>query len=82
MTDIAAEPPVIKRRHVTAAVVGNALEFYDFTTYAFFAVQIGHAFFPSGAGGVRTAISGTPATTAGTEVIMVTEGKEPFPRGT
>ncbi len=52
MTDIAAaEPPVIKRRHVTAAVVGNALEFYDFTTYAFFAVQIGHAFFPSSAHG-------------------------------
>ena len=28
-------------------MVGNALEFYDFTTYAFFAVQIGHAFFPA-----------------------------------
>jgi MFS family permease len=32
---------------VTAAVVGNALEFYDFTTYGFFAAQIGRAFFPS-----------------------------------
>jgi MFS family permease len=52
MTDIAsAEPVRIKRRHVTAAVAGNALEFYDFTTYAFFAVQIGHAFFPTGAHG-------------------------------
>jgi len=49
--DAAVEPPPIKRRHVTAAVIGNALEFYDFTTYAFFAVQIGHAFFPTGAGG-------------------------------
>ncbi|HEY7899796.1 MAG TPA: MFS transporter [Caulobacteraceae bacterium] len=28
-------------------MVGNGLEFYDFTTYAFFAVQIGQAFFPS-----------------------------------
>ena len=39
--------PEIRRRHVAAAMVGNALEFYDFTTYAFFAVQIGHAFFPA-----------------------------------
>jgi MFS family permease len=45
MTDIAS-PPVLKR-HVAAAVAGNALEFYDFTTYAYFAIQIGHAFFPS-----------------------------------
>jgi MFS family permease len=28
-------------------VVGNALQFYDFLTYAFFAVQIGRTFFPS-----------------------------------
>lgn len=41
-----AHPP-ISRRQVTAAVIGNALEFYDFTTYAYFAVQIGHAFFPN-----------------------------------
>ena len=39
--------PKVKGRHVAAALVGNALEFYDFTTYAFFAVQIGHAFFPA-----------------------------------
>lgn len=39
-------PPVTKR-HVAAAVLGNALEFYDFTTYAFFAAQIGRSFFPS-----------------------------------
>jgi MFS family permease len=31
---------------VAAAVIGNALEFFDFTTYAFFAVQIGKTFFP------------------------------------
>lgn len=41
------ETPKIQRRHVAAAVVGNALEFYDFVTYAFFAVQLGQAFFPS-----------------------------------
>ena len=33
--------PAILRRHIFAAVVGNALEFYDFTTYAYFATQIG-----------------------------------------
>lgn len=42
-----AAPPAITPRQVTAAVVGNALEFYDFTTYAYFAVQIGHTFFPN-----------------------------------
>jgi len=36
----------ISRRQVTAAVIGNALEFYDFTIYAFFAREIGSAFFP------------------------------------
>ncbi|HWF14106.1 MAG TPA: MFS transporter [Candidatus Acidoferrales bacterium] len=34
-------------RHIAAVVVGNALEFYDFLTYAFFAVYIGRTFFPS-----------------------------------
>ncbi len=28
--------------------MGNALEFYDFTIYAFFAKAIGDAFFPGG----------------------------------
>jgi len=37
----------LARRAIMAATVGNALEFYDFITYAFFAIQIGHAFFPS-----------------------------------
>jgi MHS family citrate/tricarballylate:H+ symporter-like MFS transporter len=37
----------IARRHIFAAVIGNALEFYDFITYSFFAIQIGHAFFPA-----------------------------------
>jgi MFS transporter, MHS family, citrate/tricarballylate:H+ symporter len=47
--DIEAEapPPTLARRHVLAATLGNALEFYDFLTYAFFSIQIGHAFFPT-----------------------------------
>jgi MFS family permease len=32
---------------VLAVAAGNALEFYDFLAYAFFAAQIGRAFFPS-----------------------------------
>jgi len=43
-TDTRASVPA---RYVAAVVVGNALEFYDFLTYAFFAVYIGRAFFPS-----------------------------------
>lgn len=37
----------VPRRYVAAAVLGNALEFYDFVTYAFFAVFIGQTFFPA-----------------------------------
>lgn len=43
----AASPRAIPTSAVVATVLGNALEFYDFTTYAFFAVMIGDAFFPS-----------------------------------
>ncbi|MCB8873723.1 MFS transporter [Acidisoma silvae] len=32
---------------VFACVLGNALEFYDFTTYTFFALAIGRSFFPA-----------------------------------
>ncbi len=39
--------PTVSRRIVAATVAGNAIEFYDFTTYAFFAVLIGKTFFPS-----------------------------------
>jgi MFS family permease len=49
MDAIAAVPvqtPILKR-HVAAAVIVNGLEVYDFVTYSYFAVQIGHAFFPS-----------------------------------
>jgi MFS family permease len=38
----------ISRKAVAAAVAGNALEFYDFVIYAYFAVYIGRTFFPVG----------------------------------
>jgi MHS family citrate/tricarballylate:H+ symporter-like MFS transporter len=40
-------PPTIRARHIAAVSVGNALGFYDFLTYVYFAVYIGHAFFPA-----------------------------------
>lgn len=39
--------PAARRRAVTATILGNGLEFYDFVTFAFFAIQIGRTFFPS-----------------------------------
>lgn len=36
------------RRAVVAATVGNVLEWYDFSVYAYFAATIGRKFFPSG----------------------------------
>ena len=40
-------PTALDRKAVAAVVLGNALEFYDFLTYSFFARQIGDAFFPA-----------------------------------
>lgn len=37
----------LSKKNVAAAIAGNVLEFYDFTTYSFFAVMIGQAYFPS-----------------------------------
>jgi MFS family permease len=39
--------PRQRRQAIIAATLGNALEFYDFVTFAYFAIQIGHTFFPS-----------------------------------
>ena len=50
MASIAVDPapaPRLAARHIAAVTLGNALEFYDFVTYAFFAAQIGRAFFPN-----------------------------------
>src|ERR1700740_3163295 len=39
--------PAFGGRAIFGATIGNMLEFYDFITYSFFAIQIGHTFFPS-----------------------------------
>ena len=36
----------LTRAQIASVAAGNALEFYDFVTYAFFATQIGRALFP------------------------------------
>jgi MHS family citrate/tricarballylate:H+ symporter-like MFS transporter len=38
--------PCTPLRAALAVGLGNALEFYDFGTFSYFAIQIGHAFFP------------------------------------
>ncbi len=42
-----AAPATVTRGVVAAAVAGNAIEFYDFVSYAYFAVYIGRTFFPA-----------------------------------
>ena len=42
-----AAPSPVTRGVVVAAVAGNAIEFYDFVSYAYFAVYIGKTFFPT-----------------------------------
>jgi MFS family permease len=49
--------PALKRRHIAAVTLGNALEFYDFLTYSFFAIQIGHALFPGAGSDLSLALS-------------------------
>jgi MFS family permease len=39
--------PFDVKRAAFGATIGNMLEFYDFITYSFFAIQIGHTFFPA-----------------------------------
>jgi MFS family permease len=45
MAESVTAPPL--KRHVAAVIAGNALEFYDFLTFSYFAVYIGRAFFPA-----------------------------------
>lgn len=52
-----APPPAITRGQITAAVIGNALEFYDFTVYTVFAVDIGNTFFPGQSDFIRLMLS-------------------------
>jgi MFS transporter, MHS family, citrate/tricarballylate:H+ symporter len=41
--------PRLTKKQIAAVTAGNALEFYDFVTYSFFATQIGRALFPGNA---------------------------------
>ncbi|WP_262137680.1 MFS transporter [Pseudomonas sp. Marseille-Q5117] len=47
LLDVRCQNQKITKTGVAAAVAGNAIEFYDFVVYAFFAVYIGRAFFPA-----------------------------------
>jgi MFS family permease len=38
----------LTKGQLAAVVAGNALEFYDFLVFSFFAVQLSHVFFPAG----------------------------------
>jgi len=49
--EIPAEKPKLLARHVAAVAAGNALEFYDFLTFSYFAIYIGKTFFPFATGG-------------------------------
>lgn len=40
--------PILSRKQIAAVAAGNALEFYDFLIFGFFAVPISAAFFPAG----------------------------------
>lgn len=42
---------------LAGVAAGNALEFYDFTTFAFFALQIGQSFFPGSNAGNKLLLS-------------------------
>jgi MFS family permease len=52
----AAATPTLSKAQIAAVAAGNALEFYDFLTYTFFAVQIGETLFP-GSGDAKLLLS-------------------------
>jgi MFS family permease len=49
VAEAGSDRPKLTRGQIAAVTAGNALEFYDFVTYAFFATQIGRALFPGDA---------------------------------
>ncbi|MEA3081948.1 MAG: hypothetical protein QOD54_1616 [Sphingomonadales bacterium] len=49
VTDRPSDRSRLSRSQIAAVAAGNALEFYDFVTYSFFAVQIGRSLFPGDA---------------------------------
>ena len=42
---MSTQPRLLSLPQLAAVVAGNALEFYDFLIFGFFAVQIGHGVF-------------------------------------
>lgn len=46
-TTASADRPTATRSQIASVALGNALEFYDFLIFSFFAIQIGETFFPS-----------------------------------
>jgi len=38
----------LRLHQIFAVGIGNALEFYDFLSFSFFSIQIGHTFYPEG----------------------------------
>jgi MHS family citrate/tricarballylate:H+ symporter-like MFS transporter len=56
-TSTAAPQKPIPSSYVVAVFIGNGLEFYDFLSYALFAVYIGRAFFPSTDGALSLLLS-------------------------
>jgi MFS family permease len=49
MAEATAGSRALTGRQIAAVAAGNGLEFYDFVTYSFFAVQIGRTLFPGDA---------------------------------
>lgn len=47
MGQVIGDARKLSSKQVGAVALGNAIEFYDFITYSFFAVHIGRTFFPS-----------------------------------
>ncbi|MEU6821427.1 glycine betaine/L-proline transporter ProP [Streptomyces atriruber] len=46
--DVTVTDPVMVKRAVKAAALGNAMEWFDFGVYSYIAVTLGKVFFPSG----------------------------------
>jgi MHS family proline/betaine transporter-like MFS transporter len=47
VTHVLSAPTLAPSRSVAAAIIGNAMEWYDFAVYGFFAGVIGKLFFPA-----------------------------------
>jgi MHS family proline/betaine transporter-like MFS transporter len=47
VTHVLSAPTLAPNRSVAAAIIGNAMEWYDFAVYGFFASVIGKLFFPA-----------------------------------